>query len=895
MTEATELPTFHAYVEPTLEVLRGADGAMENAAIERAVVKRMGLSEEAARLPHDPAKPGRSEVGYRVAWARTYLKKAGLIDNASRGAWIVTDKGREATLVDGRAIYAEVSKGYRTVGADGTTASAASPAPSRELSSHVVARLTKARDALAASGDLFDRRIEAEALRRFRERFGPEVLARLDGEALLGEMHGRGTKDSLVYWLEFKNDDVFPARFGSIGGGSALKFGIYQSADSGSWMSGSGRAPTVLSVEEAVDKARRQRDQLVGGAEVLAARAGGAPAENDFEALQSEMLERAPDVAETSWGHKYFSLLFPSLIPPIHGTEYQRHQLIKCLSMPCEGRYENDGQFTSLAASTGMSSMDLATALHHLHGGPHAYWRVGTTAPTGSEWTRMRDGDFVAVGWSELGDLSDLEKGPDGKARLREMMAERFPGPAKVVSKNANQVHRFVREPAERDLFVVMEGATVLGIARPDGDYYFESGDGPFAHRRRVTWLSVETWKLPTLEAPRTTFVSLGKYPENLIEVERRLLAPVPRPGGPRATRPPGGPSSTRPAVGMSALPPLAPVVRRVQAVLERKGQVILYGPPGTGKTYWAERAAFELAARRWFGKSRDQLADGEREELQSRAVEICAFHPAYGYEDFLEGYRPVEKAGRLTYEARDGVFKRLCARARENRGRPHYLIVDEINRGDIPRIFGELLTVLEKDKRNQSVTLPLSGERWAIPENVFLLGTMNTADRSIALLDAALRRRFGFVELMPNASALDKATVKGLPLGGWLDALNALVMEHAGRDARNLQIGHAYLMNGGRPVADVARLAEVVRDDIIPLLEEYCYEDYAALAKILGPILVDAKRQRINAALFEPDRHDELIEALIAAAPAIITTKAAVEVTPDDEEDEEDDDGEEG
>jgi 5-methylcytosine-specific restriction protein B len=122
----------------------------------------------------------------------------------------------------------------------------------------------------------------------------------------------------------------------------------------------------------------------------------------------------------------------------------------------------------------------------------------------------------------------------------------------------------------------------------------------------------------------------------------------------------------------------------------------------------------------------------------------------------------------------------------------------------------------------------------------------MNTADRSISLLDAALRRRFGFVELMPDGKVLKDAKVSGIPLRAWFESLNSRIRQHVGRDARNLQIGHSYLMQAGSPIKDIAVLKRAIRDDIIPLLEEYCYEDYPTLASILGTVLVNVSEQRI-------------------------------------------------
>jgi len=310
-------------------------------------------------------------------------------------------------------------------------------------------------------------------------------------------------------------------------------------------------------------------------------------------------------------------------------------------------------------------------------------------------------------------------------------------------------------------------------------------------------------------------------------------------------------------------------LIDRIQLILERKGQVILYGPPGTGKTYWAEKAACELAAQSNFGCRFDQLSAHQKSLISGDGesfgfVRTCCFHPAYGYEDFIEGYRPDQADGQMIFSLRDGVFKRLCKDALESPETSFYLIIDEINRGDIPRIIGELMTIIEKDKRGKSITLPISGEQFKVPSNVYIIGTMNTADRSIALLDAALRRRFGFIELMPDPSVLGGATIEGIHLGGWLEALNQKICKNVVRDARNLQIGHSYLLKeDGKPIADFSEFARALHEDIIPLLEEYCYEDYSTLEKILGSGIVDANDQKIRHELFKDSAKDELLQVI--------------------------------
>ena len=305
------------------------------------------------------------------------------------------------------------------------------------------------------------------------------------------------------------------------------------------------------------------------------------------------------------------------------------------------------------------------------------------------------------------------------------------------------------------------------------------------------------------------------------------------------------------------------------------------------------------MAALKVFTRFFEELSGEEKAEVEGTSkkpgfVRCCTFHPAYGYEDFLEGFRPhSNQAGSLIFQLRDGIFKQICSDAREKPHQKFFLLVDEINRGDIPRIFGELLTLLELDKRRSIVNLPVSQESFSVPANLYVIGTMNTADRSIALLDTALRRRFGFVELMPDTSVFGSASVEGsIPLGPWLGALNDRIREHLGRDSRNLQIGHAYLLQDGKPVTEFPRFVRILAEDIIPLLEEYCYENYGTLTQILGKDLVDESKQRIREELFAPLRRQELVQALLSPAAEIVTSPQAA-LSPAKEEADELDDSE--
>ena len=262
---------------------------------------------------------------------------------------------------------------------------------------------------------------------------------------------------------------------------------------------------------------------------------------------------------------------------------------------------------------------------------------------------------------------------------------------------------------------------------------------------------------------------------------------------------------------------------------------LIIYGAPGTGKTYsTAEYAVATIEGR----QVRKDLSTGDRKTLmdQYRAlakagkIVFTTFHQNYGYEDFIQGLRPASTNGALDFVPVNGVFKKIANTAMSDQKNNYVIIIDEINRGNISKIFGELITLIEDDKRwgedNQlSVTLP-SGEEFAVPNNLYIIGTMNSADKSIALIDTALRRRFEFEEVAPNPELIVDETLKKV-----LVSLNELLRKQL--ESSDLLIGHAYFI--GKTAAD---LPDILNRNIIPLLYEYFYDQERkvkdALAKAL-------------------------------------------------------------
>ena len=260
----------------------------------------------------------------------------------------------------------------------------------------------------------------------------------------------------------------------------------------------------------------------------------------------------------------------------------------------------------------------------------------------------------------------------------------------------------------------------------------------------------------------------------------------------------------------------------------------ILFGPPGTGKTYHAVDLALAIV-------DGTKVCEGDierfRELRDSGQIAMVTFHQSYAYEDFIEGIRPVlggEAGGPIRYELLDGIFKRIAKLATDGKEKRFVLIIDEINRGNIAKIFGELITLIEDSRRlgakdATKVTLPYSKEPFGVPDNLYLIGTMNTADRSIQLLDTALRRRFTFVEMMPEPEhALISTDVEGVKCQEMLKAMNNRITVLLDREH---QIGHTYLLK----VNTMEKLSYTFQNRIFPLLQEYFFDDWSKIRAVLN------------------------------------------------------------
>ena len=246
--------------------------------------------------------------------------------------------------------------------------------------------------------------------------------------------------------------------------------------------------------------------------------------------------------------------------------------------------------------------------------------------------------------------------------------------------------------------------------------------------------------------------------------------------------------------------------LKNIQTLLEDKLQVIFQGPPGTGKTYVAQKLAEHLA--------------GSKER-----VTLVQFHPSYAYEDFVQGFRPkTSDNGQPGFELRDGPLLRAAKRAREDENEKHFLVIDEINRGNLAKVFGELYFLLEYRDSEMDLQYSNQGEKFSLPNNLYIIGTMNTADRSIAMVDLALRRRFYFVEFHPDddpvKSVLRNWLLDRAPDMKWVADVVVRANEHL-RDDRHAAIGPSYFMKDG---LDADMVERIWKHSVLPYIEERLY-----------------------------------------------------------------------
>lgn len=427
-------------------------------------------------------------------------------------------------------------------------------------------------------------------------------------------------------------------------------------------------------------------------------------------------------------------------------------------------------------------------------------------------WDEFYDSGIMAIGWGGMGDLTAYDSKDAMKTAMKATYDESL-----TYRNAAHLTWQFANEMKIGDVVFVKKGMhRLIGRGIVMSDYEFDdSRNDEFKHIRQVKWTHRGDWPHPgqavmktlTDITPYTDYVEKLKAifenesEEDIEEVEQ--IYPI-------YTK-----DDFLSDVYMSE-----EEYEKLAGVLRIKKNIVLQGAPGVGKTFAAKRLAFSMMG----------VKDVER-------VMMIQFHQSYSYEDFIMGFRPSSDG----FELRRGAFYNFCKKAEIDGDKDYFFIIDEINRGNLSKIFGELFMLIENDKRGVSLQLLYSDEKFAVPKNIYIIGMMNTADRSLAMLDYALRRRFAFFEIKPGFGSEGFEKYKQGLENEKFDRLIACVEDLNNAISvdetlgEGFCIGHSYFCNLSPDTIDEQILSGIVEYELIPLLKEYWFDEPTKVENWIG------------------------------------------------------------
>lgn len=428
------------------------------------------------------------------------------------------------------------------------------------------------------------------------------------------------------------------------------------------------------------------------------------------------------------------------------------------------------------------------------------YW-IYSPGDNASMWDEFYKSGIMGIGWDDVTDL----KGFSSKEEIKEYMKKVY-DPSYSYKNNAHCLWQFANEIKVGDVIFVKKGMhKIIGKGIVTSDYIYDTSRSTYKHIRKVDWQNKGEWEHPG-QAVMKTLTNISAYPDYV----QKLLALFAEDTSEEVSEqkeikyPLYSKDDFLNEVYMDE-----DTYNTLTELLEAKYNVILQGAPGVGKTFAAKRLAYSIMGQK-----------------DTSRVAMVQFHQSYSYEDFIQGYRP-SKDG---FELENGTFYKFCKEAEEDNERPYFFIIDEINRGNLSKILGELMMLIEKDKRGEKIKLLYSNEWFTVPQNVRIIGMMNTADRSLALMDYALRRRFAFFDFAPAFPSegfknylAEKNSQKLESLITAVESLNNTISSDESL-GDGFRIGHSYFCTDGEITDEW--LKSVVEYEVIPLIKEYWFDE---------------------------------------------------------------------
>lgn len=430
------------------------------------------------------------------------------------------------------------------------------------------------------------------------------------------------------------------------------------------------------------------------------------------------------------------------------------------------------------------------------------YW-LYAPGRNASMWEQFYRQGIMALGWHELGNYSNYPTKEDVRHKLQKLSDD--------TASHKNSVHaiwQFVHDVKPGDVVFVKRGRSeIIGRGVVKGEYAYDSSLGHYPNVRKVEWTDYGSWQTKTKFALKT-LTDITDYPDFIDEFIGLFEDDDDATVSASIDLPVYTSEDFLQEVYMSE-----DKYQRIVSVLRSKKNIILQGAPGVGKTYAAKRFAYSMMG----------VKDPER-------VMMIQFHQSYSYEDFIEGFRPTASG----FELVKGSFYSFCKKAAEDDENDYFFIIDEINRGNLSKIFGELFMLIESDKRgsNNKLRLLYSRELFYVPSNVYFIGMMNTADRSLAMLDFALRRRFAFITVLPGFDSEGflhyEEQLNNTKFSSLIQCVKRLntAIESDESLGEGFCIGHSYFANLSEESILQGKLSNIVEFELIPLLEEYWFDE---------------------------------------------------------------------
>jgi 5-methylcytosine-specific restriction protein B len=628
-----------------------------------------------------------------------------------------------------------------------------------------------------------------ESLRRqFLERFPASGL----GDLTL-EQYSLGLEpmeNSFCYWLEFKTKEL-----GSIAGGAAFKFVIFFDREGGQYRF----ASKYKSKEEAFSTVKSGILELM--------RLG---AEGKFAECENVSPYETMTITRGKILNMYFPEQFLAVFSPDHLKDF-------CLQLEVPADYDSQTAMNLALLKFkqehplfgGWTNDKFASFLYEKLPPTVQFWKIAP-GENARLWQQCHEGGFICVGWGEIGDMRQYVDLADFKDKYRELHGS---------NRQCKEMWSFAKELKKGHIIIANNGLqSIVGVGTVTGDYYYDDSRAEYKHCVPVQWDITTAFPVPE-SARNITATWFQGTVKRISRQEYSQLVSGQQAGSTNSPKQPINTETDEIATSISRYTEICAATfldetffEDCERLLKTKKQIIMQGAPGTGKTFVAEQLATL-----WAG-------DPSR-------VKVVQFHESYGYEDFVHGIKPrVGADGKTAFTAEPGLFLKFCEAVRQDKANQYVLLIDEINRAKTARVFGELLFLLEY--RNKIVELQC-GESFSIPQNLYIIGTMNTTDKSIALVDYALRRRFAFIDLVPVKNGQSSV------LGKWMDAKeigNAADVEQLYVALNNavaqkdeaLLVGHSYFMQQ-QAINEKWFSAELLRFIwdyyIMPLIAEYEYQ----------------------------------------------------------------------